>query len=45
MDPQGHDLIESQFQEFYPALHRYASIALKDEGWAEDVDCRTGRVP
>ena len=37
MDPQGHDLIESQFQEFYPALHRYASIALKDEGWAEDV--------
>ena len=37
MDPRGHDLIESQFQEFYPALHRYASIVLKDEGWAEDV--------
>lgn len=37
MDPRSHDLIESQFVEFYPALHRYASIALKDEGWAEDV--------
>lgn len=37
MDPRGHDLIESQFQEFYPDLHRYASIVLKDEGWAEDV--------
>ena len=37
MDPRGHDLSESQFQEFYPDLHRYASIVLKDEGWAEDV--------
>lgn len=37
MDPGAHDLIESQFQEFYPALYQYAKIALDDPDWAEDV--------
>lgn len=37
MNPGAHDLIESQFQEFYPALYRYAKIALDNPDWAEDV--------
>lgn len=37
MAPRTHELIETQFREFYPVLYQYARIALDNPDWAEDV--------